>query len=160
MPAGTFREALQSLVFAHYINTWEDGINANSLGRLDQILYPYYQADIEAGRITRAQAFELICCLWIKLYRDYDVQQSCIGGCGPDGSDAINDLSWMMLDATEALGFVRCISVRFTSRTDASFIRRALEVVGRVQKGIPFFFNDDALIPALVSKGISLEDAR
>ena len=160
LPARSFYEAVQSLVFAHYINTWEDGINANSLGRLDQLLYPYYHADIQAGRITREQAFELICCLWIKFYRDYDVQQSCIGGCKTDGSDAINALSWMMLDATEALGFVRCISVRFTSRTDPAFIRRALEVVGHLRKGVPFFFNDDVLIPALVSKGVSLEDAR
>lgn len=159
-PARNFREALQSLLFAHYINTWEDGINANSLGRLDQMLYPYYRADIDAGRLTQAEAFELICCLWIKLYRDYDVQQSCVGGCKADGSDAVNALSWMMLDATEALGFVRCISVRFTSRTDPAFIRRALEVVGRMQKGVPFFFNDDVLIPALVTSGISPEDAR
>lgn len=159
-PARNFHEALQSLLFAHYINTWEDGINANSLGRLDQILYPYYRADIDAGRLTQQEAFELICCLWIKLYRDYDVQQSCVGGCKSDGSDAVNALSWMMLDATEALGFVRCISVRFTSKTDPAFIRRALEVVGHMQKGVPFFFNDDALIPALVANGISLKDAR
>lgn len=159
-PARTFHEALQSLLFAHYINTWEDGINANSLGRLDQILFPYYQRDLEAGRITRQQAYELICCLWIKLYRDYDVQQSCVGGCKADGSDAVNDLSYLMLDATEALNFVRCLSVRFTCRSDARFIRRALEVVGHVQKGVPFFFNDDVLIPALTHSGVALEDAR
>lgn len=159
-PARNFCEAVQSLFFAHIINTWEDGINANSLGRLDQILYPYYKKDIENGTLTKEQAFELICCLWIKLYRDYDVQQSCVGGCLPDGSSAINDLSYMMLDATEALDFVRCLSVRFSENTDKAFLRRALEVVGNVKKGIPFFFNDDVLIPALVSKGISLEDAR
>ena len=48
------------------------------------MLYPYFRQDIEAGRIAPEQAFELLCCLWIKLYRDYDVQQSCVGGCGPD----------------------------------------------------------------------------
>ena len=159
-PARTFHEALQSLLFAHILNTWEDGINANSLGRLDQMLYPYYRQDIEAGRIAPEQAFELLCCLWIKLYRDYDVQQSCVGGCGPDGADATNELSCMMLDVTEALGFVRCLSVRFSPRSDPRFIRRALEVVGHMQKGVPFFFNDDVLIPALCSKGVALEDAR
>jgi len=159
-PARTFHEACQALLFAHYFNTWEDGINANSLGRLDQILYPYYKADIEKGILTKEEAFELICCLWIKLYRNYDVQQSCVGGIKPDGSDAVNELSWMMLDATEALGFVRCLSVRYSPRTDRAFLRRALEVVGHVQKGVPFFFNDDVLIPALMSHGISLEDAR
>ena len=159
-PARSFYEAIQSLLFAHYINTWEDGINANSLGRLDQILMPYYRADLDFGRITPEEAFELICCLWIKLYRDYDVQQSCVGGCLEDGSNGVNDLSWMMLDATEALNFIRCLSVRFTPRTDPKFICRALEVVGHVQKGVPFFFNDDVLIPALCSEGIALEDAR
>ncbi len=159
-PAQTFHEAAQSLLFAHIFNTWEDGINANSLGRLDQILYPYYKNDIEKGILTKEEAFELICCLWIKLYRDYDVQQSCVGGIKPDGTDAVNELSFMMLDATESLGFVRCLSVRYSPNTDRAFLRRALEVVGHVQKGVPFFFNDDVLIPALVRRGISLEDAR
>ena len=65
-PASNFAEAVQGIWFAHIINTWEDYINANSIGRLDQILYPYYTADIEKGILTKEQAFELICCLWIK----------------------------------------------------------------------------------------------
>jgi len=158
-PASNFREAVQSLWFAHIINTWEDHINANSLGRLDQILYPYYIADIEKGILTKEEAFELICCLWIKLYLNYDVQQSCVGGTAPDGSSQVNDLSYMMLDATEQLDFIRCMSVRYSKTTDKEFLERALEVVGHVQKGVPFFFNDDVMIPALTSKGISYEDA-
>ena len=158
-PAGSFMEAVQALWFAHIVNTWEDYINANSIGRLDQILYPYYTADIEKGILTKEQAFEIICCLWIKLYRDYDVQQSCVGGTNPNGTSAVNDLSYLMLDATEQLEFVRCISVRYSSKTEKPFIKRALEVVGHVQKGVPFFFNDDVMIPALESKGISHEDA-
>lgn len=159
-PAETFHEALQSLWFAHIINTWEDGINANSLGRLDQILYPYYKKDIDSGILTKQKAFELICCLWLKLYRDYDVQQCVVGGCDKNGDCAVNDLSYMMLDATEALDFVRCISVRFSQNTPRAFMRRALEVVGRVQKGVPFFFNDDVMIKALELAGIEKEDAR
>jgi pyruvate-formate lyase len=159
-PAESFAEAVQSLWFAHMINTYEDCVNANSLGRLDQILYPYYRADIEKGVLTERDAFELICCLWIKLYRDYDVQQSCVGGCDASGQNAVNALSWLMLDATEALDFVRCLSVRFSEATPRDFIRRALQVVGRCKKGVPFFFNDDVMIPSLVSRGISLEDAR
>jgi pyruvate-formate lyase len=158
-PARTFREAVQSLWFAHIINTWEDGINANSLGRLDQILYPYYKTDLENGTLTRQDAFEIICCLWIKLYRDYDVQQSCVGGTNADGSSAVNALSYLMLDATEALNFVRCLSVRFSPATEKQFIQRALEVVGHVQKGIPFFFNDEVMIKALTNQGIAYEDA-
>lgn len=157
--ARNFREAVQAVWFAHIINTWEDTINANSVGRLDQILYPYYKKDIEEGIITKEEAFEIICCLWLKLYRDYDVQQSCVGGRYADGTSAVNELSYMMLDATEKLGFVRCMSVRFDQNTDKAFIQRALEVVGNVQKGVPFFFNDDVMIPALVSAGIPYEDA-
>ena len=92
-PAATLKEAIQALWFAHIVNTWEDYINANSLGRLDQILYPYYKADIEKGILTKEEAFELICCLWIKLYRSYDVQQSCVGGTGADGESQVNELS-------------------------------------------------------------------
>lgn len=158
-PAETFREAVQALWFAHILNTWEDHINANSLGRLDQILYPYYAADIQKGILTKEEAFEIICCLWIKLYRDYDVQQSCVGGTAPDGTSQVNELSYMMLDATEQLDFIRCMSVRYSRTTERAFLQRALEVVGHVQKGVPFFFNDDVMIPALTSKGISYEDA-
>lgn len=158
-PATNLKEAIQSLWFAHIINCWEDNINANSVGRLDQIFYPYYEADLKEGRTTKEDAFELICCLWLKLYLDYDVQQSCVGGRNPDGSSAINDLSYMMLDATEQLNIIRCMSVRFDKDTDPAFVRRAMEVVGRVGKGVPFFFNDDVMIPALVRGGISYEDA-
>ncbi len=158
-PARTFAEAVQALWFGHVINTWEDHINANSLGRLDQILYPYYRRDLEAGRITKADAFELICCLWIKLYLDYDVQQSAVGGTDADGNSTVNDLSFLMLDATERLNFIRCMSVRYSSKTDPAFLRRALEVVRHVGKGVPFFFNDEAMIPALEYKGIPHRDA-
>lgn len=158
-PASSFYEAVQSLWFAHIINTWEDTINANSLGRLDQILYPYYKADIERGILTQEEAFEIICCLWIKLYREYDVQQSCIGGSEPSGKSCENELSYMMLDATEQLDFIRCLSVRYGKNTDRQFLRRALEVMGHVQKGIPFFFNDDVMTEALMYEGIPREDA-
>ncbi len=158
-PARTFREALQSLWFAHIINTWEDGINANSLGRLDQILYPYYRRDRDAGRLTRAEAFELLCCLWIKLYRDYDVQQVALGGVDAEGHDATNELTCLMLDVTEALDFVRCLSVRLHRDSPRRLLRRSLELVGK-GKGIPFFFNDEVLVPALADNGIALRDAR
>jgi formate C-acetyltransferase len=158
-PARTFYEAVQSLWFAHIINTWEDGINANSLGRLDQILYPYYQRDIDASRLTRQEAFELLCCLWIKLYRDYDVQQIALGGVDAEGCDATNELTYLMLDVTDALGFVRCLSVRLHRQSPPALIRRSLQLVSK-GNGIPFFFNDDVLVPALVDHGIAPCDAR
>ncbi len=158
-PPKTFRQAVQAVWFSHILNTFEDEINANSVGRLDQILYPFYRNDIESGALTKEEAAELICCLWIKLYRNYDVQQSAVGGTMPDGSSAVNDLSWLMLDATEQLNFIRCLSVRYGASTDKAFLQRALEVTGHVGKGVPFFFNDDVMIPALERAGISHEDA-
>ena len=158
-PAKTLHEAIQAIWFAHVLNTWEDGINANSVGRLDQILYPYYVSDIEKGIITKEEAFELIACLWLKLYLKYDVQQSCVGGTDENGNCAVNELSYMMLDATEQLEIIRCLSVRYSQKTDKEFLKRALEVVGHLHNGVPFFFNDDVMIPSLELRGISHKDA-
>jgi len=158
-PARTFREALQALWFAHMLTVWEDGVNANGLGRVDQYLWPYLDADLQAGRLTRAEAAELLAALWIKLYQPYDVQQAVIGGQRADGSDAVNPLSYLVLDVTEGLGFVRCLSARLHNGSPRPFVARCVDLVAR-GGGIPFFFNDEAIIPALVGKGIPPEDAR
>lgn len=158
-PARSFREALQALLFAHMITVWEDSVNANSIGRLDQFCWPYLEADLEAGRCDLAAAAELLAALWCKLYQSYDVQQTMVGGVRPDGSDATNPLSYLVLDVTEALGFVRCLSARLHRQTPRPFLRRCVDLVAR-GGGIPFFFNDEALVPALTAKGISAEDAR
>ncbi len=124
------------MFFAHVFNTWEDGINANSLGRLDQILYPYYKKDMEEGRITKDEAFELICCLWIKIYRDYDVQQSCIGGCDREGKDAINELSYMMLDAQKHPEFHNNLAVRVSGFSQKfNLLERPMQdhIIGRTK---------------------------
>ena len=158
-PAQTFHQAVQSLWFAHLVNTLEDGVNANSLGRIDQILYPYYARDMAEGRLTYEEAREIIACLWLKLYRDYDVQQATIGGVDAAGKDATNELSYLMLEVTGQLDLIRCLGVRLHKDSPDRFIAKALEIV-RKGKGVPFFFNDDTLVPALVENGVSLEDAR
>lgn len=159
-PARNFHEAVQSLYFAHVLNTMEDGVNANSLGRIDQLLYPYYRRDIDAGRLTRREAFELICCLWLKLYRNYDVQQCTIGGCDADGNDAVNELSYLILDVAEELDLVRCLSVRYGEATPDQFLHRAFEVLCHLNKGVNMFYNDEVMIPALIRRGIAPKDAR
>jgi pyruvate formate-lyase/glycerol dehydratase family glycyl radical enzyme len=158
-PARSFREAVQSLWFAHIINTWEDGINANSLGRIDQILYPYYVQDIADGRLNDAEAFELLSCLWLKLYREYDVQQVTLGGVDAQGQDATNELTYLMLDVTESLDLIRCMGIRLYQGSPDKLLSRALQIVHK-GKGVPFFFNDEALVPALTANGIALADAR
>ena len=158
-PARSFREAVQALWFAHMITVWEDGVNANGIGRLDQFLWPYLEADLAAGRITWQQAGDLLAALWIKLYQPYDVQQMMIGGQTPAGQDAVNPLSYLVLDVTEALGFIRCLSARLHRGTPRAFLSRCVDLLAH-GGGIPFFFNDEALIPALTSHGIPLKDAR
>jgi len=158
-PARTFLEAVQSLWFAHILTVWEDGINANGIGRIDQFLWRYLEKDLADCAITLDEAAEILAALWIKLYRPYDVQQMMIGGLDADGSDAANPLSWLVLDVTGGLGFIRCLSARLHRRSRREFVSRCVDLVAR-GGGIPFFFNDEALVPALVSRGIPLEDAR
>ena len=158
-PARTFAEAVQSLWFAHMVTVWEDGVNANGIGRIDQILWPYLEADLAAGRTTLAEASDLLAELWLKLYMPYDVQQMMVGGQHPDGSDAVNPLSYLVLDVTEAMDFVRCLSARLHNGSPRPFVTRCLDLVAR-GGGIPFFFNDEALVPALVDHGVPIEDAR
>ncbi len=158
-PARTFREALQSLWFAHMITVWEDYTNANGIGRIDQFLLPFFQNDIDSGRLNIDEAAELLAAFWIKLYLPYDVQQIMLGGQKPDGTDSVNTLSYLALDVTEGLDFIRCLSVRVHKNTPPKFISRCVDLIAR-GGGIPFLFNDEALIPALTSSGIPLEDAR
>jgi len=157
--ARTFLEATQSLWLSHILTCGEDGINANSLGRLDQILYPYYKADIEAGRITREVAVEIMEELACRLYLEYDVQAITLGGVDNNGNDAVNDLSYVFLEATRNVGFIRDLSIRLHRDSPRRFVDAAAELITR-GGGIPFIFNDDCFIPALTDRGIALEDAR
>lgn len=79
-PARSLHEALQALWFAHTITFWEDGLNANSIGRIDQMLWPCYERDRRENGLTREQAVELFHCFHLKLYQTYDVQQAVVGG--------------------------------------------------------------------------------
>lgn len=157
--ARTFREAVQSLWLAHILTCGEDGINANSIGRLDQILYPYYRADIEAGRLSRAEAVEIMEELACRLYLGYDVQAITLGGVDRQGRDAVNELSTIILEATRTVDLVRDLSVRLSPGSPPAFVDLVSQLIIR-GGGIPFIFNDDCFITALADHGIALEDAR
>lgn len=156
--AQTFPEAVQALWFSHILTCGEDGINANSIGRLDQILNPYYAADAAAGRLTRAEALEWMEELACKLYLDYDVQAITLGGVDPAGRCAVNDLSYLILEATRNVDFIRDVSIRINRETPTAFLELAAELIAE-GGGIPFLFNDDCFLPALTSHGIPLADA-
>ena len=158
-PARTLREAIQALLFAHLLTCAEDHINANSLGRIDQMLGRYYDGDLAAGRLDREGARELVEELWLKLYQTYDVQQATVGGLTREGADATNEVSYLCLEATARLDLPRCLSVRLHTGTPRPLVELAARVAGR-GGGIPFFFNDEAIIPALLDKGVRPPDAR
>jgi formate C-acetyltransferase len=157
--ARDFREAVQALWFAHILTCGEDGINANSIGRLDQILWPYYEAGLADGSLTRDTALALMEELACKLYLDYDVQAITLGGVDRDGRCAVNDLSHLILEATRNVELIRDVSVRVGQDTPPGFLRLAAELIAG-GGGIPFLFNDDCFIQALTDHGIAVEDAR
>jgi formate C-acetyltransferase len=123
------------------------------------MLDPYYQADVQVGRLTRQEAVETMEELACRLYLGYDVQAITLGGVDSEGRDAVNELSTIILEATRDVDLVRDVSVRLSRRSPAAFVELASELIVR-GGGIPFIFNDDCFIPALTDHGIALEDAR
>jgi len=158
-PARNFYEAIQSLWFGQLLVEAEDSPNAQSPGRIDYLLYPYYKRDIENGSLSRERAKELLAAFWLKMYEPYDVHDTVIGGLMPDGSDATNELSYLVLEVQEELGLYRQLSVRYHSRMPEDFLRKACDVE-RKGLGVPQWFNDDNLVPALIGIGLEPQDAR
>lgn len=174
-PAGTFHEALQSLWFTHLGVMLESLNSAVSFGRIDQYLHPYYQADIEAGAISRDRALELLLQFSAKTTEhvfllsqrisEYHggylvVQAAIVGGMDGAGNDATNDLTYLMLDCMERH---RMRDPNYQARVHAGsppeYLERCLEVA-RQGYGVPALFNDDAIVPALVAHGYPVEVAR
>jgi len=154
--ARTLPEAIQALWFAHLLTCGEDGINANSIGRLDQFLYPYYAADLAAGRLDEDAAREWLAELGCKLYLDYDVQAITLAGRDADGQDLTNPLTYLILEATEQVGVLRDLSVRVHRDSPEPLLRQCARMMAH-GGGIPYLFNDDCFIPALVEHGIRPE---
>ncbi|MGC9349872.1 MAG: pyruvate formate lyase family protein [Anaerolineae bacterium] len=158
-PPNTFREALQLVALTH-LAFESEGRYAMALGRLDQYLLPFYRRDLEAGRLTREEALDLICHLWVKLAENGGVQNICIGGLTPEGCDATNELSYLCLEATRLVHSPYTnLSARFHDATPERFYRACFNVI-RTGIGFPAIFNDHVLIPGLVEIGIPVEVAR
>ena len=159
-PAETFREAMQSVWFTHIISELEMGATvANSLGRLDQYLYPYYENDLGSGLMTREDAQELMDCLWVKLYRTYNDQHIMIGGLKPDGTDGTNDVSFLCLQSMRNTRLPTAMGARIHKDTPEEFLLEACDVL-KLSLGRPDLWNDEITVESLVRKGISPEDAR
>jgi len=167
--ARTFREALQSLRILHYA-MWCEGDYHNTLGRLDQMLLPYLEADLTSGRETQESAFELLEAFFLCCNRDSDLypgmqqgdngQSMMLGGMLPDGSDGFNILSEWCLKASAEL---RLIDPKINLRVNSQTPLRVFELGTQLTKlglGFPQYENDDIAIPALIELGYSVEDAR
>ena len=173
-PAETFHEALQSVFITHVMLHYENFQHGISFGRMDQYLYPYYKRDIESGRLTRGQAAELLGCFIAKggellpLFFDRATEYFSglssasgitLGGRVADGSDGVNGLSYLFLQAYDQVRLRQPnFHVRVTKDTPAEFIDLCCEVLKK-GGGLPAFFNDDEIPAALEQSGISQQDA-
>ncbi len=170
-----FYEACQSFWFVQLLIQMESSGHSISPGRIDQYMYPYYKMDIDSGKITPEIAQELIDCLWVKLndlskvrdaasaagFAGYSMFQNLIaGGQTPDGRDATNDLSFMTIQATMNVFLPQpSLSVRIWNKTPHDFMMKAAELT-RTGIGFPAYYNDEVIVPALVNRGLTIEDAR
>jgi trans-4-hydroxy-L-proline dehydratase len=172
-----FHEALQAYWFVHLgviteLNTW-DSFNP---GHLDQHLYPFYRRGLEEGTLTEAAARELLQCFWIKFnnqpappkvgvtaaesgtYTDFANINT--GGLRPDGSDGVNDLTYLVLDVIDEMRLLQPSSnIQLSGRSPDRFLTRALEIA-RQGWGQPSIFNADLVVEELLRQGKSLADAR
>ncbi|MCU6760852.1 4-hydroxyphenylacetate decarboxylase large subunit [uncultured Roseburia sp.] len=174
-PARTFQEAVQSMWFCHIMIYWDSRTIGLGFGRVDQYLYPYYKKDIEEGRIDREYATQILECLRVKLSskrnvfnvtiraalsNDSHFHNCTIGGQTTDGQDAVNELSFLWLDAAERVRTPHpTISVRWHEKINQKFALRCLEIV-KLGMGFPAFFNDTPTIEYLLERGVTLKEAR
>ena len=173
--ATDFHEACQSFWFVQLLLQMESSGHSISPGRFDQYMYPFYQKDIESGKITVEQAQELIDCIWVKLndvnkvrdavsadgFAGYGMFQNLIvGGQNIYGLDATNDLSYMCLEASMHVPLPQpSISIRVWNGSPESLLIKAAALT-RLGTGLPAYYNDEIIIPSIMARGLSLEDAR
>jgi pyruvate formate-lyase/glycerol dehydratase family glycyl radical enzyme len=180
VPAHTprnFWEAVQAYWFTHLgvvteLNTWDSFCP----GRFDQHLFPFYHKDIEEGALTRDQAKELLECLWVKFnnqpappkvgvtaaesgtYTDFANINN--GGLKRDGSDGVNDVTYLILDVIDDMHLLQPSSnLQLSKKNPDAFLRRGLEIV-REGWGQPSIFNADMVVEELLRQGKKIEDAR
>jgi formate C-acetyltransferase len=176
LPARTFWEALQSCWFVHLLIQIESNGHSISLGRFDQYLYPYYQADLKRGALTREKARELLECFWVKcceiikfkprvltgFQSGYPLFQALtLGGITREGKDAVNDLSYLCLEVSGRMKTIQPTTmVRIGTDTPESFLLASCRSLLEHGGGLPAFFGDPVAIPMVQAIGMTLEEAR
>ncbi|KXG74460.1 trans-4-hydroxy-L-proline dehydratase [Thermotalea metallivorans] len=176
-PPRNFREALQMYWFVHLgviieLNTWDSFCP----GRLDQHLYPFYEKEMAEGTLNREKAKELLECFWIKFNNQpappkvgitleesgtyTDFCNINIGGVKPDGSDGVNEVSYLLLEVIREMRILQpSTNIQVSKKNPDQFVIKAAEVI-REGMGFPSVFNADAVIQELLRQGKSLVDAR
>jgi formate C-acetyltransferase len=168
-PAASFRQALQSLRLCHAV-LWLSGHYHCGLGRLDQYLWPYLEADLAEGRLAPAEAQELLEEFFISLNKDSDLypgiqqgdngQSLMLGGVRRDGGDGVNPLTAMALEAGRKVALIDPkINLRVTWDTNLGLLAKGVQLT-RIGLGFPQWCNDEVVIPGLAAAGYDLEDAR
>jgi len=172
-----FWEALQAYWFVHLgviteLNTWDSFCP----GHLDRHLYPFYKKSIDDGTLTREQAQELLQCFWVKFNNQpappkvgitaeesatyTDFSNINLGGLNPDGSDGVNDVSYLILDVIDEMRLTQPSSnIQLSKKNPDRFLKRACEII-RKGWGQPSIFNADLVVEELVRQGKAVEDAR
>ena len=173
----SFHEALQIYWFVHLgviteLNPWD----AFNPGHLDQHLLPFYRAGIADGRLTEEAARELLACFWIKFNNQpaptkigvtaeesstyTDFANINIGGLTPDGADAVNEVSYLLLNTIEEMRLLQPSSnIQLSKKNPDQFLKRTCRIL-RTGFGQPSIFNADAVVQELLGQGKSLRDAR
>jgi formate C-acetyltransferase len=172
-----FWEALQSYWFVHLgvtieLNTWD----SFDPGRLDQHLYPFYRKGIDEGTLTREQAEELLMCFWIKFNNQpappkvgvtaeesgtyTDFAQINTGGVRSDGSDGVNEVTFLILDVVDQMRLLQpSASIQVSTTSPDAFVQRAARII-RTGFGQPSVFNADLIAQELIRQGKTVVDAR
>lgn len=173
-PARNLHEAVQCVWLIHLILQIESSGHSLSLGRYDQYIYPFYKGDLEKGEIDEAGAIELIENFFLKMFTINKIrsdahtkfsagsplyQNVCIGGQHADGSDAVNEISYLVLKSVAHLRLPQPnLSVRYHKNIQDRFMRECVEVI-KLGFGMPSFNNDEIIIDSFIMKGVSSEDA-
>lgn len=174
-PAEDFWQACQSFWFVQQLLQLESSGHSISPGRFDRYMYPFFKNDLDNGTVTYESAQELIDCIWVKLndinkvrdaasakgFAGYGMFQNLIvGGQDSFGFDATNDLSYMCLEAAMHVRLPQpSLSIRVWNGSPQDLLIKAAALT-RVGSGLPAYYNDEIIIPALMHRGLTLEDAR
>lgn len=171
----TFWEAIQAVWTVESLLVVEENQTGMSIGRVDQYMYPFFKADLDAGRMTEYEAFDLAGCMlvkmsemmWItsedasKFFAGYQpFVNMCVGGVTRDGVDATNDLTYLLMDAVRHVRVYQpSLATRVHNRSPQKYLKKIVDVI-RSGMGFPAIHFDDTHIKMMLAKGCSIEDSR